>query len=88
MRLSDERQLWSRLCLALIAGLLTSWCVILGWERRCRSGERNSSAASPVAANIAALLLSSAVTLTTFFLLEGLDFVPVSRHTAFCLGRE
>lgn len=83
-RFSDDWELMGRVSLALLAGLLTSWCTILSWERRVSSGEALSSDATPATGNIAALLLSAVVAGGTFAMVNGMTFVSVSRHVAIC----
>ncbi len=69
------------LSLALVAGLLASWCAILLWEQ----GAKASQSRSALTGNFIALVSGSGITWATFAMLQGLDFVALSRHIGICV---
>jgi len=70
----------SRLSLALVAGILASWCAVLLWEARNEAPKSDSA----LMGNTIALALGAGATWVTFVMLEELTFVAVSRHVGVC----
>ena len=86
IRTTSEQYLGSpdelgRQSLALVAGILASWCAILLWESGKKAPESNPA----LAGNLIALVSASGITWATFTMLQGLTFVAVSRHIGICV---
>ncbi len=71
----------NRLSLALLAGILTSWCTVLFWELWNQQPAANMA----ITGNLIALGASGIVTGATYAMLKGLTFVAASRHVGICV---
>lgn len=74
----------ARLSMALVAGILASWCGVLLWE----SWSFRDAAPRPdstLVGNLLALGLGCGISWAGFAMLNGLTFVAVSRHVGICI---